>query len=137
MRLSFRRGLALSALALGLAAPFIPVAAPGATLAPADAQVATDGNYRFNQPHQSDPVAWCHRSANGAAEYWAYVQGEYEWANGDHTPQSPWELSGCRVSTTSYSSFTDWKNWVLGLAATQGKTIRFQDMSVTEETIDN
>ena len=35
------------------------------------------------------------------------------------------------------SSFTDWKNWVLGLAATQGKTIRFQDMSVTEETIDN
>jgi hypothetical protein len=128
---SFARGAGF--LALGLAVFAIGTATAAKK---ARAQIK-DGDYWLYQPQQSTPVGRAYSNADHTAEYWAYVDGEYRFADTTNIPVNPWHLNAALASTTDYTSYASFKTAVLARAEFQGKTIVFQNHSVSEETVQN
>ena len=90
------------------------------------------GDYWLYQPHQPAPVgrAWC--NSDRTVEYWAYVNGEYEFGGASSGLSGRWRLEVEQVGSASYASFADFKDAVLDQPEIQGKTILFQNHQVSE-----
>lgn len=129
-----RVGLARSLSFAALAAAFTFGALP--EFESADAQVRY-GVYWLTQPHQTTRVGrvWC--NPDRTAEYWAYVQGEYRWADVGNGPSQRWVLEAEFAGESSYPSFAAFRDATRALPEFQGKTLVFQDHSVVETVVQN
>lgn len=100
------------------------------------AQVEVGGYWLF-QPHQSAPVGRAWSNADRTNEYWAYIVGEYRFADEQSTGSAHWKLEASYASPQSYGSLAEFKSAVLALPEMSGKTILFQAHLVSEETVEN
>lgn len=103
---------------------------------PAQAQIK-GGVFELERLDSSSKVAWCYRSADGTTEWWAYIHGQYRWADETATENDKWGIKGVYTGSASYSTYAEWRDYVLGLDETQGQSVIFQQMTVYEETILN
>ena len=95
------------------------------------------GEYALYQPGSSDPVGWVRVSGDHSAEWWAYVEGAYVWADSTNIPISPWHLESRYMGVGSWATYATWKSDVLQRSAAGGHTITFQNHAVTEESVNN
>ncbi len=82
-------------------------------------------------------IAWAARCGDGTKEFWAYVQGEFEFASSSHTASNPWTLDGVYDSGLPTGCFDVFRTEVLSRPAAQGKTIIFHNMTVAESVTAN
>jgi hypothetical protein len=99
----------------------------------ASAQVM-DGEFALRQ---STVVGWACVSGDRSYEWWAYIDGVYDWADSTSTPASPWDLKAEYMGPGGWSSFDAWKSAVLQRPEAAGKRVVFQRHTVTEETTQN
>jgi len=114
------------------------VAAVGVYRAPVDAEAQVRyGVYWLTQPHQPARVGrvWC--NAVRTVEYWAYVDGEYRWADIGNQAANPWQLCAVRGEDASYASFAEFQAATCALPEFQGKALIFQNHSVLETVVQN
>lgn len=87
--------------------------------------------------HQSGLVGWVYVNSDRTVEWWAYIDGEYEWADSSSVGSNLWQLDAEYVGSTPWITYAAWKANVLQRAAADGKTIVFQQHAVTEESVEN
>lgn len=98
---------------------------------------ADPGEYWLIQPGASMHVGrvWC--NGDRSVEYWAYVEGEYVWADSSNGVNNRWRLDAEYIGATSYASFQAFKDAVCALPIYEGQTITFQSHGVTEDVVEN
>ena len=110
----------------GLAAAFSPES-------PVQAQ-CNGGDYAL---HQSGVVGWAYVNSNRTVEWWAYIDGAYQWGDSSSVGANQWQLDAEYIGPGAWPTYAAWKANVLGRAAAQGHTIVFQQHVVSEESVAN
>jgi hypothetical protein len=87
--------------------------------------------------HQSGLVGWVYVNSDRTVEWWAYIDGLYEWADSSSVGSNQWQLDAEYIGSTPWITYSAWKANVLERAAADGKTIVFQQHAVTEESVEN
>jgi hypothetical protein len=125
------RALALIAVGVVASTAFTVATAPKAR-----AQLH-GGEFSLYQPSQISTVgrAWC--SSDHTIEYWAYVDGEFTFADTSNDSLNRWRLDAEHVSLEEYEDYNAFKSAVLALPEMSGKTVRFQSHAVSEEVVVN
>ena len=95
------------------------------------------GEFALFQPGSGGVVGWVVSNPDRTVEWWAYIEGSYEWADTTSTPQDRWKLEAERIGDPLTSSFENWKTSVLLRSIAVGKRIVFQNHSVVETAVDN
>jgi len=95
------------------------------------------GDFSLYQTTQLNTVgrAWC--SGDHSVEYWAYVEGEYAFADSGNDSVNRWRLDAEYDSAADYADFEAFKTAILALPEMSGKTVRFQSHVVAEEVVEN
>jgi hypothetical protein len=113
----------------------------GASIAPntsdAQAQMGTGTGTLMQRSSDGATIGWAARSSDGTKEFWAYVEGEFEFASTSHTASNPWNLRGVYDANLPTGGFEAFRTEVLSRAAAQDKTIIFHNMTVTESITEN
>lgn len=112
-------------------------ASSGAPAPTAHAQLGGGNSVVITRVSDGATVAWSARSGDGTREFWAYVQGEFEFASSSHTAANPWRLHGVYDSSIPTGGFEAFRTEVLSRAAAQNKTIIFHNMTVAESVTQN
>ena len=102
----------------------------------AEAQIKI-GEFALFQSGGGTPVGWAVTNADRTVEWWAYIDGTYEWADSSRTPMNPWALEAAYMGSSGWGSFDAWKADVLGRSAASGMRIIFQVHAVEETVVDN
>jgi hypothetical protein len=122
----------------GIVAVSALACAAATAVAPPEARAQmAQGEYWLYQPQQGAPVGRAWANSDRSVEYWAYVVGEYEFADVTNVPANPWHLDLQRIGTGAYANFAAFKAAILAMPMMSGKTILFQSHVVTEETVEN
>jgi hypothetical protein len=103
---------------------------------PAEAQIRC-GGFWLVQPHQTARVGRAWANADRTVEYWAYVDGEYRWADASNGPANRWRLDAEFEGSTSFGSFEAFRDATLALPEFDGKVLVFQQHVVTETVVQN
>lgn len=83
---------------------------------------------------QTGTVGWVRVSSDRTVEWWAYIDGAYEWADPGSTGQNRWRLDAEYIGDGDFVSYAAWKTDVLERPEALGQTIVFQIHAVSEET---
>src|SRR5262245_5618753 len=71
-------------------------------------------------------VGWLWVNGAQTLEYWAYIEGVYEWADIQHTCANRWKLEAEFIGANCPSSYSAWKNDVAGRHAVGNHKLTFQ-----------
>ncbi|MCE9634818.1 MAG: hypothetical protein K8T90_03850 [Planctomycetes bacterium] len=102
----------------------------------ASAQIGP-GRYWLIQPGVQGHGGFACCNADRTVEYWAYVDGTYTFASPSNGSNNRWRLDAEYIASGTYSSFQAFEDAVCAMGEFQGKTLLFQDHSVTENVIEN
>ncbi len=98
---------------------------------PAQAQ-CRPGNYALQQ---SGTVGWVYVNSDHTAEWWAYIEGAYQWADSSSVGTSKWTCDAEYTGDDSWPSYAAWKADVLERSEALGHVITFQQHAVVEESV--
>lgn len=130
------RVLSIPTLVLAVLAVGVSTTYEVSTSAPAQAQLLP-GEFSLRQPGVEGPVGWVFTSADKKHEYWAYIEGVYDWADQSNGGGNPWQLDAEYVGAPCYPNFRAFRDAILVRSAAQGHVITFQDHSIDELTVSN
>lgn len=86
---------------------------------------------------QGGTVGWVYVSPDKSSEWWAYIDGAYEWADQRSVGENRWELDAEYMGSPTYPGFGAWKAAVRMRPEAQGRTLIFQRHAVQEEVVQN